>query len=311
MLAVLRCNVFNVLCYILIIGIASTGPGWNSRELTRITNPSRVSTDVLATRYIWMNCFNSRIFPSCLQVGDEKKTTKCPVNSADLLSGGQRPLADLWQELLLSGRKTSAALRTVEVRRDSSNCQCSAQPHVRLLRSVCLCVRSLSRTCDHPLSPLIITNRVSQAPASKSVGHRAGIKQQNNGALPLLNLLMGSQWLPWLPKNYQPLDSLTSLLPPGRVCVYVSVGGLSGAAAEAVVCVVCVRPEARPQLKRQQGPTVLWWAVCFYAGGEQACPVFSLPPTHWLHARRWATCASWRKHVFFFLPRGFGSCRPL
>lgn len=30
------------------------------------------------------------------------------------------------------------------------------------------------------------------------MGHRAGIKQQNNGELPPLNLLMGSQWLPWL-----------------------------------------------------------------------------------------------------------------
>lgn len=90
-------------------------------------------------------------------------------------------------------------------------------------RAVCarVCVECVSRTCDHPLSPVIITNRVSQAPASKSVGHRAGIKQQNNGELPLLNLLMGSQWLPRLPKNYQPLDSLTSLLPPGRVCMCV------------------------------------------------------------------------------------------
>lgn len=169
------------------------------------------------------------------------------------------PSPTFWQGLLLSGRKTSAALRTVEVRRDSSNCQCSTQPHVRLLRRVCLFVWSGSRTCDHPLSPLIITNWVSQALASKSVGHRAGIKQQNNGVLPLLNLLMGSQWLPRPPKNYQPLDSLTSLLPPGHVCVYVSVGGLCGAAAEAVVCAtsVGVKPEARSQLKRRRAPTVL------------------------------------------------------
>lgn len=156
----------------------------------------------------------------------------------------------------MSGRKTSAALRTAAVRRDSSNCQCSAQPHVRLLRGVCLCVWSVSRTCDHPLSPLIITNRVSQAPASKSVGHRAGIKQQNNGELPLLNLLMGSQWLPRLPKNYQPLDSLTSVLPPARTCVYVC-GGSKWCCCRG--CCVC--NECRCETKSQT--TAETWPNCF------------------------------------------------
>lgn len=153
-------------------------------------------------------------------------------------------------------------------------------PAVRCVR---VCVWCVSRTCDHPLSPLIITNRVSQAPASKSVGHRAGIKQQNNGELPLLNLLMGSQWLPRLPKNYQPLDSLTSLLPPGRVCMCACV---CGGSAEAVVCEtsVGVRPKARPQLKRRWGPTVSHESACFSAlrraGGERESPAFSQPPTH-------------------------------
>ena len=95
------------------------------------------------------------------------------------------------------------------------------------------------------------------------MGHRAGIKQQNNGELPLLNLLMGSQWLPWLPQNYQPLDSLTSLHQPGCVC-----GGSEWCGRgilqqkRAYVCMnecVGVRPKARPQTDRQKhrgGPTV-------------------------------------------------------
>lgn len=154
------------------------------------------------------------------------------------------PSPTFWQGLLLSGRKTSAALRTVEVRRDSSNCQCSTQPHVRLLRRVCLFVWSGSRTCDHPLSPLIITNWVSQALASKSVGHRAGIKQQNNGVLPLLNLLMGSQWLP-----RPSATGFTYLAAPARACVRVcECGGSMWCCCRG--CCVCneCRCETRSQI---------------------------------------------------------------
>ncbi|CAB1426217.1 unnamed protein product [Pleuronectes platessa] len=67
----------------------------------------------------------------------------------------------------------------------------------------------------------------------ESVGHRAGIKQQNNGELPPLNLLMGSQWLPWLPPNYQPLDSLTSLHQAGSGATSVILQSLSSAAVHA------------------------------------------------------------------------------
>lgn len=52
------------------------------------TLADRVSTDLLATGYIWINYLKCEKFPSCLQVRDEKKEmTKCSVSGADLLSG--------------------------------------------------------------------------------------------------------------------------------------------------------------------------------------------------------------------------------
>lgn len=93
----------------------------------------------------------------------------------------------------------------------------STVPASRPCVSACVCVCQCLHRCMWSFSPLIITNRVSQALTGR-VGHRAGIKQQNNGEFPPLNLLMGSQWLPWLRPNYQPLDSLTSLHQAGCVC---------------------------------------------------------------------------------------------
>lgn len=96
------------------------------------------------------------------------------------------------------------------------NClYCSSLPYVDCVYELCKCVCMYPCTCDRLLSPLIITSRVSQALARRV---RVGIKQQNNGELPPLNLLMGFQWLPWLLPNYQPLDSLTSLHQLGCVC---------------------------------------------------------------------------------------------
>lgn len=70
--------------------------------------------------------------------------------------------------------ETSVPSQTAPVHRESSNCQCSATTTRTSATCVsctyvcvCVCTSVYSRTCDRPLSPLIITNGVSQALASK------------------------------------------------------------------------------------------------------------------------------------------------
>lgn len=98
------------------------------------------------------------------------------------------------------------------------NClYCSSLLHVDCVYELCECVCVCSHA--HVIVFYPPSSSLTGFPGSgqETVGHRAGIKQRNNGEFPPLNLLMGSQWLPWLLPNYQPLDSLTSLHQPGCV----------------------------------------------------------------------------------------------
>lgn len=140
------------------IGLHCIGTGWNLsagetlESSCGLKNASRVSADLAATGYIWINYLNCEIFPFCRQVRDEKNTKKnnvmlcqpCWFAERQRVNFSDAPSPTFGGGLLLSGRKTSAALRTAAVRRDSSNCQCSAQPHVRPPRGVCVCVCGVS-----------------------------------------------------------------------------------------------------------------------------------------------------------------------